>query len=107
MSTVRLEQGALAGAERHGVHTASSAFPTLPRPVRDLRWAPPAPPNLVGRRRQRHGGGSGRPLVVYGDAAYGAGELLQALDAAGVKAMCKVQPPVAQSPRFRRWSRRW
>jgi len=45
-------------------------------------------------------GGSGRPLVVYGDAAYGAGELLQALDAAGVKAMCKVQPPVAPAGRL-------
>jgi hypothetical protein len=44
--------------------------------------------------------GSGRPLVVYGDAAYGAGELLQALDAAGVKAMCKVQPPVAPAGRL-------
>jgi len=44
--------------------------------------------------------GSGRPLVVYGDAAYGAGELLQALEAAGVKAMCKVQPPVAPAGRL-------
>jgi len=42
----------------------------------------------------------GEPLAVYGDAAYGAGELLQALDAAGVKAMCKVQAPVAPAGRL-------
>jgi hypothetical protein len=40
------------------------------------------------------------PLTVYGDAAYGAGELLATLDAAGATAMCKVQPPVAPDGRF-------
>jgi hypothetical protein len=40
------------------------------------------------------------PLTVYGDAAYGAGELLATLDAAGATAMCKVQPPVAPGGRF-------
>jgi len=38
-------------------------------------------------------------LAAYGDAAYGAGELLQALDVAGAKVMCKVQPPVAPAGR--------
>ncbi len=33
----------------------------------------------------------GEPLAVYGDAAYGAGKLLQALDAVGAKVMCKVE----------------
>ncbi len=40
------------------------------------------------------------PLTIYGDAAYGAGELLATLDAAGATAMCKVQPPVAPGGRF-------
>ena len=39
-------------------------------------------------------------LTVYGDAAYGTGELLETLDAAGATAMCKVQPPVAPAGRF-------
>ena len=39
-------------------------------------------------------------LTVYGDAAYGAGELLQVLDAAGATVRCKVQPPVAPAGRF-------
>ncbi len=40
------------------------------------------------------------PLVVYGDAAYGAGELLETLERAGATVMCKVQPPVAPAGRF-------
>jgi hypothetical protein len=40
------------------------------------------------------------PLSVYGDAAYGAGELLADLEAAGVRSMCKVQPPTAAGGRF-------
>jgi len=40
------------------------------------------------------------PLAVYGDAAYGAGELLQVLDAVGATVMCKVQPPVAPAGRL-------
>jgi len=40
------------------------------------------------------------PLTVYGDAAYGAGELLATLDAAGATNRCKVQPPVAPGGRF-------
>jgi len=40
------------------------------------------------------------PLAVYGDAAYGAGELLEKLEAAGADIMTKVQPPVAPGGRF-------
>ena len=40
------------------------------------------------------------PLAVYGDAAYGAGELLEHLEAAGADIGCKVQPPVAPGGRF-------
>jgi hypothetical protein len=40
------------------------------------------------------------PAAVYGDAAYGAGEILQRLDNAGIDAMTKVQPPVAPAGKF-------
>jgi hypothetical protein len=40
------------------------------------------------------------PLTVYGDAAYGAGELLETLEAAGATSRCKVQPPTAPGGRF-------
>ena len=43
---------------------------------------------------------AGAPLTVYGDAAYGAGELLEALEAAGATSRCKVQPPTAPGGRF-------
>ena len=39
-------------------------------------------------------------LSVYGDAAYGAGEFLADLQAAGARSMCKVQPPTAAGGRF-------
>jgi hypothetical protein len=38
--------------------------------------------------------------VVYGDAAYGAGEVLDRLDAAQIEARTKVQPPVAPGGKF-------
>jgi hypothetical protein len=38
--------------------------------------------------------------AVYGDAAYGAGEVLERLDNAGIEAMTKVQPPVAPGGKF-------
>ena len=45
--------------------------------------------------------GPGRePPAVDGDAAYGAGELLDALEQAGADIYCKVQPPVAPGGRF-------
>jgi hypothetical protein len=40
------------------------------------------------------------PLAVYGDAAYGAGVLLEKLEAAGADILTKVQPPVAPGGRF-------
>jgi hypothetical protein len=40
------------------------------------------------------------PLTVYGDAAYGSGELLAALEDAGAEMRIKVQPPTAQGGRF-------
>jgi len=40
------------------------------------------------------------PLIVYADAAYGAGELLETLEAAGADIRIKVQPPVAPAGRF-------
>jgi hypothetical protein len=39
-------------------------------------------------------------LTVYGDAAYGSGELLGTLEAAGAEVRIKVQPPAAQGGRF-------
>lgn len=40
------------------------------------------------------------PLAVFGDAAYGAGELLDQLEKAGADIGCKVQPPAAPGGRF-------
>lgn len=40
------------------------------------------------------------PLTVYGDAAYGAGEVLDLLGQAGAVNRCKVQPPVAPAGHF-------
>ena len=39
-------------------------------------------------------------LSVYGDAAYGAGALLDTLESADANIMCKVQPPVAPGGRY-------
>ena len=39
-------------------------------------------------------------LIVYADAAYGSGELLETLETAGTELRIKVQPPVAQGSRF-------
>ncbi len=38
--------------------------------------------------------------AVYGDSAYGAGEVLEQLEEAGIEAMTKVQPPVAPGGMF-------
>jgi Transposase DDE domain len=38
--------------------------------------------------------------AVYGDAAYGAGEVLEQLERAGIEAKTKVQPPVAPNGKF-------
>jgi hypothetical protein len=39
-------------------------------------------------------------LSVYGDSAYGSGELVNTLEQAGAEANCKVQPPVSPGGRF-------
>jgi hypothetical protein len=44
-------------------------------------------------------GGEGR-LSVYGDSAYGSGELINTLERAAAEVNCKVQPPVAAGGRF-------
>ena len=43
---------------------------------------------------------STRRLSVYGDSAYGAGELVNTLEDADAEVNCKVQPPVAPGGRF-------
>ena len=43
---------------------------------------------------------AGSAAAVYGDAAYGAGEILEQLDTAGIEAKTKVQPPVAPAGKF-------
>jgi hypothetical protein len=40
------------------------------------------------------------PAACYGDSAYGAGEVLEILDQAGIDAKTKVQPPVAAKGKF-------
>ena len=45
-------------------------------------------------------GSQAKPLRVYGDSAYGTGELLDTLDTAGAEGVCKVQPPTATGGRF-------
>jgi hypothetical protein len=49
--------------------------------------------------------GEGESLGVYGDAAYGAGELLAKLERAGADIKTKVQPPNAPGGRFPKGSR--
>jgi hypothetical protein len=44
--------------------------------------------------------GDDRQATVYGDAAYGSGELLETLEEAGVEVKVKVQPPVNSGGRF-------
>ena len=62
-----------------------------PRPEESTAASDPA-----GEQPER----GGRLLGVYGDAAYGSGELLDTLEQAGAEANCKVQPPVAPGGRF-------
>jgi len=46
------------------------------------------------------GDSPGERLSVYGDSAYGAGSVLDTLEHADARVMCKVQPPVAPGGRF-------
>jgi len=69
---------------------------------------PPSPPPVLPSPPVPPGDGSAaggeldqlEPLAVYGDAAYGAGKLLETLEAAGAQISCKVQPPTAPAGRF-------
>jgi len=45
-------------------------------------------------------GDADRNLSVYGDAAYGSGELIDTLEQADAEVNCKVQPPVAPGGRY-------
>jgi DDE family transposase/transposase-like protein DUF772 len=58
------------------------------------------PPAATAHTAGADGAAADDPLAVYGDSAYGAGELLDTLEAAGVESRCKVQPPTAAGGRF-------
>ncbi len=60
----------------------------------DAHEIPADPPSADGAFAE------GEPLTVYGDAAYGAGEVLDLLNTAGAVSRCKVQPPVAPAGHF-------
>jgi hypothetical protein len=61
---------------------------------RDAHEVPADPPAADGASANQE------PLTVYGDAAYGAGAVLDLLDEAGAVRRCKVQPPVAAAGQF-------
>jgi hypothetical protein len=56
--------------------------------------AEPVPPTDLGGKPGEE------PLSVYGDSAYGSGELVHKLEQADAEVNCKVQPPVAPGGRF-------
>jgi hypothetical protein len=60
----------------------------------------PGEPHAAGEAEVTRAGAGHEPPAVYGDAAYGTGELLDALEQAGADIYCKVQPPVAPGGRF-------
>ena len=60
----------------------------------DAPQGPANPPPAAGASAEPE------PLTVYGDAAYGAGRVLDLLDQVGAASRCKVQPPVAPAGRF-------
>jgi Transposase DDE domain/Transposase domain (DUF772) len=61
---------------------------------------PAAAEPAAGEGGATRAGAAREPPAVYGDAAYGTGELLDALEQAGADIYCKVQPPVAPGGRF-------
>jgi IS5 family transposase len=61
----------------------------------DAREVPVDPPAADGASAEQE-----PPLTVYGDAAYGAGKVLNLLGTAGVTSRCKVQLPVARDGHF-------
>jgi hypothetical protein len=60
----------------------------------------PAADKPAGDRPDDDEGRGDERLAVYGDSAYGAGILLDALEQADANIMCKVQPPVAPGGRY-------
>jgi hypothetical protein len=56
--------------------------------------------DLTGRGGDATNNRDGDGAAVYGDAAYGAGEVLSLLDEAGIEVKTKVQPPVAPAGMF-------
>lgn len=83
-------------------------LPTQDVPATDVAGDGDSPPNQVNTAHGPDATGNETntatemeaPLAVYGDAAYGAGVLLEKLEAAGAHIMTKVQPPVAPGGRF-------
>jgi len=65
--------------------------PSLARPEASSTRSVPAPGEY---------GDTDRKLSVYGDGAYGSGELIDTLEQADAEVNCKVQPPVAPGGRF-------
>jgi hypothetical protein len=59
-----------------------------------------AAPDLLEADLEAHESDADGPLTVYGDAAYGSGELLGKLEVAGAELRIKVQPSVAPEGRF-------
>ena len=74
-----------------GDAAAADALLTADLPAAGAAGAAGAPEGELGQLE---------PLAVYGDSAYGAGQLLQTLEAAGAQIGCKVQPPAAPAGRF-------
>jgi hypothetical protein len=64
------------------------------REGQEANGVPADPPAAAGASTEQE------PLTAYGDAAYGAGEVLTLLHEAGADSRCKVQPPVAPADHF-------
>ena len=75
-----------------GYLPAPSADDETGREPQDAYQVPADPPDGAAAQEE--------PLTVYGDAAYGAGEVLDLLKEAGVESRCKVQLPVAPAGHF-------
>jgi Transposase DDE domain/Transposase domain (DUF772) len=74
----------------------------LPAPPADDQPGEPAEAPTVPTDPAAADGASAEqePLIVYGDGAYGTGEVLDRLEQAGAESRCKVPPPVAPVGHF-------
>jgi hypothetical protein len=80
---------------------AEPAQDLLARDIPADDWATSGADDHDGHRAPpRHQDNDDDPLAVYGDAAYGAGELLAKLEQAGASIHTKIQPPVAPGGQF-------